>query len=212
MGIKERVEDGLASLSTRARSHRFRIGVGGAIGLVLVALVVAVLVSAFSPRGGSEVVAANTPDPLQLASESPTVYVHVLGAVATPGLYQLPPGDRVFDAVAAAGGFTPDADKAAVNLARQLSDGEQLTLPRIGEGVPGAVAAAGTTGSPTPVMNLNTATVTDLDSLPRIGPATAQKIVDWRTAHGRFTSVDDLLSVAGIGQKTVDGLRDLVTV
>lgn len=139
-----------------------------------------------------------------------TLYVHVSGAVARPGLYRLEGGARLVDAIAAAGGFADDADDAGVNLARPVSDGEQVVVP-----VEGAIAApvggstqAGAAGDTR--VNLNTATVAELDTLPRIGPAIAQRIVDWRTTNGRFSAVDDLLSVPGIGEKMLESLRLLV--
>jgi competence protein ComEA len=154
--------------------------------------------------------------------------VHVLGAVRQSGLFQLREGARVMDAVAAAGGMTETADPAAVNLARIVGDGEQLYVPALGEAQPGAPpgaasgngngsagGAAGTgSGSAAPAgkVNVNTASVGELDSLPRIGPAMAQRIIDYRDANGRFTSIDDLRNITGIGEKTFDGLKDLVTV
>lgn len=137
-----------------------------------------------------------------------SVYVHVAGAVVAPGLYRLSAGARVVDVIAAAGGFAEDAEKGAVNLARPLSDGEQLVVPLIGEEPAGGVAAPAGDGR----INLNTATVAELDTLPRIGPALAQRIIDWRDTNGRFTSVEDLLAVPGIGDKMLESLRDLVMV
>lgn len=136
------------------------------------------------------------------------LYVHVLGEVARPGLYVLEPDARVVDAIAAAGGTLDDADLQAVNLARPLSDGEQLIVP--------AVGAAPEGGEGTPVgdglVDLNNADQAALETLPRIGPALAQRIIDWRETNGRFASVDDLLAVPGIGEKLLAGLRDLVRV
>jgi competence protein ComEA len=133
------------------------------------------------------------------------IYVHILGEVAAPGLYELREGDRAVDAVAAAGGFTTDADQAQLNLARFLVDGEQIVVPAVGD----SPAPTGESGGK---VNLNSADVTQLQALPRIGPAMAQRIVDWREANGRFASVEDLLSVTGIGAKTFAALKDLVTV
>ena len=156
-------------------------------------------------------------------SSAGSVYVHVLGEVARPGLYVLDDGARVAEVLAAAGGTLPTADLAAVNLARPLTDGEQILVPAIGAepaggaGVGGGVGGGGTgvAGSGAGaggLIDLNTADVATLDQLPRIGPALAQRIVDWRTANGRFTSVDDLLGVSGIGEKMLAGIRDLVRV
>ncbi|WP_245636019.1 ComEA family DNA-binding protein [Herbiconiux solani] len=165
---------------------------------------------------------------------SATILVHVLGAVASPGVYELPEASRVIDAVAAAGGLAEAADQASVNLARVLVDGEQLRILAVGEVPPpivGAGSGAGTGGSGSAsvggtsgsaggagsagaaaVVNLNAATELDLDGLPRIGPAMAARIIAWRADNGPFTSVDDLLQIPGIGDKTLESLRPLVTV
>ena len=168
--------------------------------LLIVGLGIAVLVSALVPRGGSvEVVASATPAP------SGEIYVHVLGAVLSPGLYELREGDRVVDAIAVAGGFADGADETQLNLARQVSDGEQIVVPVVGEPVALGEQQSGK-------VNLNTATLEQLETLPRVGPALAQRILDWREANGRFSAIEDLMSVTGIGDKTFEGMRDLVTV
>lgn len=172
--------------------------------LLLAALAVAVLVSAMVNRPGATQVQA-------LASPAPVttgIFVHVLGAVAEPGLYQLREGDRVVDAVASAGGYAEGADEAQLNLARVLADGEQLYVPLVGE-LPALDAAGAAVGGK---VNLNTADLAALETLPRVGPALAQRIIDWREANGRFAAVEDLMSVTGIGDKTFEGLRDLVVV
>ncbi len=190
-----------------AARARVRVRLGGVVILVLVGLGCAVLVSVFSRNGGAEVVAV----PSAAASSAPSagmpIFVHVLGAVERPGLYELADGARAVDAVAAAGGFTDVADQAGINLARFVTDGEQLRVPAIGETPP---AAAGTTAGG--LVNLNTADSTTLETLPRVGPALAARIIDWREANGGFGSIEDLMSVTGIGDKTFDGLKDLVTV
>ncbi|MGV8876153.1 MAG: helix-hairpin-helix domain-containing protein [Rhodoglobus sp.] len=137
---------------------------------------------------------------------TPTVVVHVTGAVEKPGLYELGSGARVVDAIAAAGGFTATADRETLNLARLLTDGEQFSVPEIGE-----VAQAGAGVSDSRV-NLNTADAAALDTLPRIGPAMAARIVAWRDANGPFVTIDDLRNVSGFGDKTFEGLRELITV
>ncbi|GAA1812050.1 hypothetical protein GCM10009749_21520 [Agromyces neolithicus] len=141
------------------------------------------------------------------------VLVHVLGAVSRPGLVELEAGARVVDAVAAAGGLTPEADPAGVNLARPVVDGEQLVVPVVGAvPPPGATAADGSnTGTVADgLVHLNTADVAEFDTLPRIGPALAQRIIDWREANGPFTSAEQLLDVAGIGDAVFAGLADKV--
>jgi competence protein ComEA len=219
--------DDLALIEQPAsRSLRLRIGVGAGIVLLLCALVIAVVASIFAPRGTSDLVesiggsASATPgagaDNAQPGgSSSTTLFVHVFGAVNHPGLFELRDGARVIDAVSAAGGFTDDADRGGVNLARLVADGEQIAVPREGEGPP-ATAETGTGGTgnagATKKVSLNSASLAELATLPQIGPATAQRIVDWRTANGRFSAVEDLMSVSGIGQKTFDGLKDLISI
>ena len=142
---------------------------------------------------------------------APRVVVDVVGAVRRPGLYRLPQGTRIADAVARAGGATAKAELALVNLAAPLADGEQIVVPVRSPGG-GAVAApppaAG--ASPSAPLDLNTATADQLDALPGIGPATAAKIVAFRQAHGAFHSVDELDAVPGIGPSRIAQLKGLV--
>lgn len=140
------------------------------------------------------------------------VVVHVAGAVAQPGVYQLEAGSRVADAVRAAGEALPDAVLDAVNLAAVVTDGQQVYVPRAGEAVgPAAGSGAGSTPSAAP-LDLNAATVEQLDTLPGIGPVTAAAIVRHREEAGPFTSVDQLLDVPGIGPSRLASLIDLVRV
>lgn len=175
--------------------------------LVVLGLGVAVLITAVAPHGKTAIVdpVATGASPSADPAQGSVIYVHILGQVAKPGLYALRQGDRAVDVVAAAGGFTETADPAGLNLARFLSDGEQIVVPAVGD----APAATPESGGK---VNLNTADAAALETLPRIGPAMAQRILDWREANGRFTAVDDLLDVPGIGAATLDGFRDLVTV
>ncbi len=146
--------------------------------------------------------------------------VHVAGAVVVPGLHTVAPGARVGEAVDAAGGPAPDADLDGLNLAAPVADGERVYVPHAGEVDPTAVPS-GPVAGPEPAhdgavvagpVDLNTATVSDLESLPGVGPATAQAIIDDRDRNGPFASVDDLDRVRGIGPAKLDALRDLVTV
>ena len=141
------------------------------------------------------------------AQAVPRLVVHVVGAVRRAGLFRLREGARVADALARAGGPTGKADLSAVNLAAPLADGQQVVVPRRGP------AGSATVGAPAAgsKVSLGIATVEQLDELPGIGPVTAQKIVDWRAAHGPFRSVEDLDDVPGIGPARVEQLRDLVT-
>jgi competence protein ComEA len=142
--------------------------------------------------------------------------VHVVGAVVSPGLFPLAPGSRVVDALAAAHGFAEGADPAGVNLARVLTDGEQLVVPRQGEApapaASGSAGASSTGASPSTPVDLNTATAEQLETLPRVGPSLAARIIAWRSAHGRFTRVADLGRVPGIGDRTLASLTPLVRV
>jgi competence protein ComEA len=140
------------------------------------------------------------------------VVVHAAGAVVAPGLYRLPRGARVDDLVRAAGGLLPDADADRLNLAAPLGDGSRVYVARVGEPAPPASSGGAGSAEAAGPLDLNTATLETLDDLPGIGPATAKAILDERARRGRFTSVDDLLSVRGIGPAKLDALRDLVTV
>lgn len=144
------------------------------------------------------------------------VVVHAAGAVASPGLYRLAQGARVADVLDAAGGAAPDADLGRVNLAAPVADGSQVYVPRVGEAPPAGSlttgGGGGGRGAPAAPLDLNTATLAQLEELPGIGPSTARAILDERERRGRFGSVEELLDVRGIGPAKLDGLRDLVTV
>jgi competence protein ComEA len=207
--------------SARRAGPRVRIAVGAAVVLFIAAVAVAAMLS-FAASGGGEqgVIEASghgsdsAADGSVAAAEVGTapLLVHVLGAVVRPGLVELSAGARVVDAVAAAGGFTAEADPAGVNLARPVVDGEQLVVLAVGQAPPPATggASGGSAASSDGLVHLNTADVAALDTLPRIGPALAQRIIDWREANGPFTSVDQLLEVAGIGDAVFSGLADRV--
>jgi competence protein ComEA len=141
--------------------------------------------------------------------------VHVVGAVRRPGVYRLPPWARLAAALRRAGGATPRADLQGVNLAAKVSDGQQVIVPARASGVAGA--GSGGPGEAQPgeavpeqPVSLNTATVEQLDELDGIGPATAQKILDWRKEHGGFGSIEDLKQVSGIGPKRFEALKEKV--
>ncbi len=126
----------------------------------------------------------------------------------------MPPGSRVIDAVKAAGGPLPGTDLALLNLARKVVDGEQIVVGAPAQAGPGGASSAGSaaSGGPATPLNLNSASLDELDSLPGVGPVIAQRILDWRTSHGGFTSVEQLQNVSGIGDHTMERLRELVTV
>ena len=174
--------------------------------------------TASAPAGAaSEQTSTTSVPPSTTATEAPLIFVQVAGAVLRPGVYQVPADSRAFQAVMQAGGFTEDADEQAVPLASLLSDGCRLYVPRKGETVSGpvlsgtpATAGGNTTVSSGPV-SLNSATLEQLDSLPGIGPALAQRIISYRESKGPFTSVDQLGDVSGIGASKLEQLRPLVT-
>ncbi|WP_449277463.1 helix-hairpin-helix domain-containing protein [Leucobacter sp. GX24907] len=155
------------------------------------------------------------------------VFVHIVGEVREPGVYELPSDARVEAALAAAGGATEQAALSGVNLARTVVDGEQIQVPdakaaaklqnagagssAAGSGAEGAGAGGASAGGEA-LIDLNAADAAALQTLPRIGPALAQRIIEWREANGAFTSVDQLTSVSGIGAKTLEGIRDRVSV
>jgi len=171
------------------------------------------------------------PRPVQIAAEVPVgatasgsqtgtgpssapvsiVLVDVAGWVRSPGVYEFVEGARVIDAIEAAGGARPGALLLALNLAAPLADGTQILVPREGDAAlpPATGAVPGSAGG---LVNVNTATATDLEALPGIGEVIAQRIVDHRTANGPFTSVEQLLDVSGIGDSILESIRELVTV
>jgi competence protein ComEA len=185
------------------------------------------------------VVARRPPGHPVILKEPPTptlLRVHVLGAVTAPGVYALPRGSIWQDAIQAAGGATSSADLKQINLAQLIAEGDQVNLPELiptATPVPptptlgpsplsptppkSAVTAASGNGSTTSastggIINLNTATNAELESLPRIGPAIAQRIIDYRTAHGPFAQIEDIQDVKGIGPATFNQIKDLITV
>ena len=164
---------------------------------------------------------ASPAPPAALPSPSPSapdVVVYVCGAVRSPGVVRLPSTARVADALQIAGGATSSAELSAVNLAARLTDGQQIIVPRRGEAsaagsvaAPAAGAAGGSTVAAAPI-NINTASLEELDGLDGVGPATAQKIIDYRTANGGFKTIDEIKEVPGIGDAKFAAMKDSITV
>ena len=199
----------------------------GAVVLVGVALLAALAVGAYVWHGRPQQEAIAPPSvvsvpapagPAGPAASATSLVVAVSGKVRRPGVVTVPAGARVIDVLKAAGGPLRGADLGMLNLARKVADGELVTVgvpapasggPAAGGGAPPAGAAAGGADGP---IDLNTATLSELDTLPGVGPVLAQRILDWRTEHGRFATVDQLSDVPGIGDARLAQLRDLVRV
>lgn len=209
---------GLGSLSPKALKAVLALGL----------IVVAVGMWRFWPRAPEPEV---TFDAMPVEAESATqdaekpddpecLVVHVAGAVLHPGVYELDVGSRVADAIVAAGGGVGNSAVDSLNLARILADGEQVYVPTAeevaaGTGPPAApgtasTAGASASGASADTVNINTASASDLENLPGVGPATAQKIVDDRETNGPFTRPEDLMRVPGIGEKKFESLREFV--
>jgi len=176
---------------------------------VLLGLFVAVLVWVVARNPSGQAVTLRPPP-----TEQPIV-VQIAGAVPRPGVYALAKGSRVQDAISAAGGFLAEADKTGINLARALDDGEQLEIPYaegsspvLGTPLPASTESA----SSSELIDINTASLAELDTLPGIGPTTAQKIIDYREQNGPFLTKEDIINVSGIGPGTYERLKDLITV
>jgi competence protein ComEA len=215
--IAERIEEQLGPLRRRERAGLAALAVlilTGAVFWYVRSLPKPVAITTPGGEGTRPAVAVASPSP------SPAVvFVHVVGRVRRPGVYELHEGDRVIDAIRAAGGAKQDADLRSINLAALLADGEQIIVWKRGAPgdpfpVSGPAGSSGSSGAggPPALINVNTATLDQLESLPGIGPALGQRIIDYREQHGPFASVDDLLNVSGIGDQRLADLRPLVTV
>jgi competence protein ComEA len=181
---------------------RRKLFIAAGAGVAAVAVIGAVWSN--SSSGSGETVVADTTDAAVTVESSGTVFVQVVGAVQVPGVYELPIDSRVMDAVSSAGGLTSAADPSSVNLARILQDGEQILVGGMGGAkTPRASVAA--------KININTAVASDFDGLPRIGATLAERIVAFRDSNGPFSSIDGLLDVPGIGELTLAGMRDKIT-
>lgn len=173
------------------------------------------LLGFFTPHPQGRPITVVTPDPTGTPLPTPTpvpLRVYVCGAVIQPAVYRLPPGSLVEDAIRAAGGPAPDADLERINLAQELLDQQQVYVPRVGEGSPPPALSGGVAPPGQALLDINTATVADLETLPHIGPAVAQRIVEYREAYGPFEDITEILNVPGIGEATFEEIRDRITV
>jgi competence protein ComEA len=209
---------------------RVRLSLGAGIVLVLAAAIVAVIVAAVTPHGVDKTVAPQTVihtitpgatggsggeagasaggsagGSTGASPAGPTVFVHIVGRVRAPGLYELAAGSRIVDAVAAAGGFAAQADQVSLNLAQVVSDGQQIVVAV--RGAHPAAPGATTDGK----VDINTADAAALETLDGIGPALAARILDFRKQKGGFSAVTDLQKVSGIGDKKFAAIKDSVT-
>ncbi len=186
------------------------------LGIVCGLLISGAILLIIAPPRGKPIELSPLPTPAPLV-------VYITGSVAHPGVYSLPRLSRVSNAIDAAGGFLPDADQTAVNLAAKLSDGQKIVIPKINAL---AIAIPGNTpdvqqvspqpGLATPSsdnpLDLNTATLEQLDLLPGIGPTRAADIIAYRTQHGSFKTIDEIMNVSGIGQATFDRIKAMINV
>lgn len=150
-------------------------------------------------------------------AQSSTIFVHIAGSVKNPGLYELPQGSRVSDAVTAAGGMSKDANTSSVNLARQLTDGEQIIVGSTEDAKTvlengSSHSSNSNEGATQGKININTASTEELMSLDGVGEATADKIIAYRQEHGSFSSIEEIKEVSGIGEKKFEAMKDAITV
>jgi competence protein ComEA len=181
------------------------------LGLIALALLALILFYSLRPQPESIILSTATPPPTPEATPTPRpLRVYVSGAVHQPDVYPLLPDSIVKDAILAAGGATDDADLDRINLALPVADGQHVYVPRLGEEDP-PVQPPSDQRAGEGKININTADVAALDSLPGIGPALAQRIIDYRQEHGPFARLEDIMEVSGIGPGTFEKLRDLIT-
>ncbi|MFA6001151.1 MAG: ComEA family DNA-binding protein [Thermoleophilia bacterium] len=186
----------------------------GAVGLVILLVGANYLRGHISTSAKDEVPAVTLGIKEERASASTRLKVHIIGAVVRPGLYEAEPGSRVADALALAGGATPTADLNQVNLAAKIADGQQLVVPEIGASGAAVIGAgaSGSSGAAKQAVNLNSASQPQLEELDGIGPKTAQKIIEYRDAHGGFKSIEELMEVPGIGPAKFEQIKAQVVV
>lgn len=183
-------------------------GVAGLAGLALLIAAVALL----TRSDDAAPVRIVAPPAAPASKPAPDIKVQISGEVMFPGVYSMSQDDRVIDAIAAAGGNGPNADLSGINLSKRVQDEARYHVPAIGESEPVTYVSAANSGQGNGQIDLNTAPSSELESLPGIGPSLANAIVVYREDNGPFDAVDDVDNVPGIGPKTLDSIRQLVTV
>ncbi len=189
--IKEKILGAIATGESVNRKLVLVVALG-------VAAVMAVLFTLNSPKPAP---ASSAPIAAPVV-KLPDYYVHIVGEVQKPGIYDLPSDSRVFDVVFAAGGFTAKADQSSINMARAIGDGEQIVVLSMG-----STPSISGGGGASPLISLNRGTQSDLENLPGVGPTLAARIIDWRLANGGFKKIDDLKKVSGIGNKLFQQIK-----
>lgn len=183
-------------------------GIAGLAGLALFIAAVALL----TRSDDAAPVRIIAPTAAPASKPAPDIKVQISGEVMFPGVYLMSPDDRVIDAIAAAGGNGPNADLSGINLSKRVQDEARYHVPAIGESAPLTYVSAANSGQGDGQIDLNTAPSSELESLPGIGPSLANAIIVYREDNGPFTAVDDVDNVPGIGPKTLDSIRQLITV
>ncbi len=202
-----------APVSRRSLGHWLGRHWGVLVLLALTAVAVGLVAAYLRPPSAPPVVVYQpTPRPTSSPPPMTQIVVHVGGAVTNPGLYRLPVGSRIDDAIKLAGGALPEADLNRLNLAARLSDGQQvMVLTRHAAASPLSAPGAGTGPSATGRINVNTASIPELDGLPGVGPVTAQRIVAYREQHGPFARIEQLREAKLVNNATFEKIKDLVT-
>jgi competence protein ComEA len=179
-----------------------KTGWGVALGVICGFLVAGLLLLVSSQPRGDPVKLLPAPSPLPFM-------VYVSGAVGQPGVYSLPPNSRIKDAIEVAGGLLTEADSSGINLAAPLKDGQRISIPALGSTLAPDKASAVTLSH---LVNINTATLAELDNLPNIGPVLAQAIITFREENGPFKAIEEIQKVPGIGSSIFETIKDLITV
>ncbi len=212
----EKLNKLLERLGLKETVNRFKTDYGSSIKkIAILGILVIVIFVAITVMNGSDGAtiddSADNKSTENTEITSPEIYIDIGGEVANPMLAKLPEGSRVEDAIQAAGGLTEDADLSNINRAEFLQDGQKVFVPALADTSQLVEAGAGSvTETANTKVNINTADSTQLQTLNGVGPATAQKIIDYRTSNGRFSKIEDLKNVSGIGDKTFEKLKNYI--